>query len=475
MIELFLMPQAVQLWLLVFVLIGVILQAVALVFCFFSQVKTGVQVVEIGLEFSILLQYVVFAWMFGTLTNIYRETLLYPFSFAPMRYGAFVLIAVFAVAAAALWRLPWPLLVIPVSAVTLPVFTDLAAPHLVWVMAFVMTFFVLRSIHLTLVRNRGIQRAISAVSMKEAIDSLYTGVMLCEPDGYIVLANAQMLNLMVILSGRVRRNGKHFYQLVSEGECGEGCVQHELDGKPVYILPNGSAWMFQRSDLEIDGKPHIQYTAMDINERWALMEKLHTQNIVLQERSKALKTAIANIYETSREREIEKSKVRIHDILGQRLSILLHAIQENKVLDETVLLQLSENLLMDLKHAPTVPTPAEEFKSMQAIFEPIGVDIVLSGHLPMQTEAAKLVVDIIREGVSNAVRHGYATCVHISAEVRAHHYHLEISNDGIPPGDAITEGSGIQSMRSSILPYGGTLQIEQSPQFNLIIALPGVM
>jgi signal transduction histidine kinase len=94
------------------------------------------------------------------------------------------------------------------------------------------------------------------------------------------------------------------------------------------------------------------------------------------------------------------------------------------------------------------------------------------GDLPDAQEGAKLMMNIIREAVTNAVRHGFATVITAEIETDEKGHLLTITNDGQLPARPITERGGLTGMKKRLEPYGGTLMIELDPCFTLKARLP---
>jgi len=226
------------------------------------------------------------------------------------------------------------------------------------------------------------------------------------------------------------------------------------------------------TELPIRKKKYIQLTATEISEQWKLMSELHRQNDTLLKRQGELNETIANLHILSRERETQRAKMRVHDILGKHLSVLQGAILGNKTPDYPLLRSLSQGLIDDLKTSDKDPEPQVELYTMQQIFQTVGVEIVVTGSLPEDHEKAQLVIDIVREAVNNAVRHGLATRVIVSIEDSDNGISLEITDNGYPPL-VIKEGGGISGMRSKVEPFNGELHIVVDPQFVLSVDLPG--
>ena len=103
----------------------------------------------------------------------------------------------------------------------------------------------------------------------------------------------------------------------------------------------------------------------------------------------------------------------------------------------------------------------------------IGVEIRLEGPLPGGCAMGDLFADIVREGATNAVRHGLATQVLVRMEHGQTCCRMRITNNGPPPPENIREGEGLSGIRKKVTARGGELRVITRPRFALEIDLPG--
>lgn len=184
---------------------------------------------------------------------------------------------------------------------------------------------------------------------------------------------------MYIICGRAQRNGNRFYETLRAGVLPSGCERAECEGQPVCLLPDNSAWMFIRTELQIKNKTCIQLHAADITERWALAAQLRAQESELMRHSEELKDTMASLHILCREREIQRVKTRAHDILGGRLTILIHALRSGRTQD---LLHINlEDLLRALQGDGT-DAPQNQWEALCRAYVSIGVELCLDGALP---------------------------------------------------------------------------------------------
>lgn len=473
MVELYTWTEAARLLITFLLALCVIAQTLALVFSYYRHSRSRSRVYENLLELSVLFHIFVCTLLHGQALLAYELGLIVPAGHIALRYIAFAVTAMLAGIVITTIRKPWPLSVVLASALTLPAVEAASGNAFAALYLAAMGFWLLRSVHICMLRTRELRTSLSALSVKNAIDTLHAGVLFGEPDGFILLSNRQMQRLMVAISGKVRRNGWAFYERLSTGDIRPGCQTAEFEGQIVCLLPDETAWMFTKADMQIKDKTYIQLTASDITRRWNLTARLQQQEALLQQRSDELNDAIANVHILSRQRETQRAKMRAHDILGQRLTLLLRIIRNEDALGYDVLQSLSQGLMEALKSGQNAPSPQDELDSLQQAFASIGVIIGINGALPADDTRGRLFVDIIRESVTNAVRHGFATSIAVHMDCSGSAHCLQITNNGHPPRGPITEGGGIGGMRQKVAPHGGMLDVTTHPQFVLTVDLPG--
>lgn len=473
MTELYVWTEAARLLLTLLIALAVLAQALAMVLSFHRHHKSRSQSLESILELFVLIQILVSSLLHGQIIHNYSNSLIAPTGYGVLRIVCFAAVALMAGVFIVATKKPWPLLIAAGSALTLPMSEVAFGNAFAYLYLAAMLFYLARGICVCVLRYREVKTSLSALSIKNTIDFLHTGVLFSEPDGFILLINVQMQRLMKTITGRNYRNGNRFYEWLAEGDTEPGCRRSEFQGQIVILLPDKTAWMFTRVELQIKRKKYVQLTAADITRRWVLMDELRRQETKLKTKGEELNRSIMNLHTLSRERETQKAKMRAHDVLGQRLTLLLRTIHSRQALDYSLLRSLSRGLLDDLKRDKKAPSPQEELGALQQAFGSIGVNIELNGTLPKEHTKGRICTDIIRESVTNAVRHGFATEIWVQICFLDDGYRLEITNNGYPPSQPIVEGGGIGGMRKMAESCGGTLDVTIHPCFVLTVHLPG--
>ena len=424
------------------------------------------------MELFVLFQIVVISLPYGQVMNGYFASFIAPTGYGALLYIAAACVSLIACVVIACTKSLYPSLIIAISCLTLPAWEATSGGAYAWFYVIALLFWLLRGVHISILRYREIRTGISALSVKNAIDTMHAGVLFSSPDGFMLLINEMMQRLMTEITGKIQRNGRAFYEALSSGELRAGCQRTEYEGQIVCQLADETAWMFTKTELEIKNKPYVQLTAADITRRWMLTAQLQRQEELLKHRGDEIKDTIANLHVLSRENEIQRTKLRAHDVLGRRLTLLLRVMRGEQTPDYDLIRTQSLKLLDDLKQGQSAVSPDDRIDSLRQTFEMFGVDIQIDGELPEDDTKGHIFADIINESVTNAVRHGFATKVSVQIGHSDDSCRLEISDNGFPPAKPIVEGGGIGGMRSAIARHGGVLEVIAHPRFLIRVGLP---
>lgn len=472
MIEFFTYSWLVRISLTFVLGVCVLTQTIALVLDYYRVKLSMIHFFESLLEMAVLVEILILATMFSQVLNGYRNGFVVPTGYERLRVAWFVIVLILVIIISLLKKKIIISGVITASLISLPLVESLARSKYPWLFITALTLLLIRSIISIIISAKTITTDISALSVINAINTLPTGILFSDKDGSILLSNYQMQNLMLAITGEIYRDSNKFYDvLVSIHE--SNVKKAELDGQLVYLLADGSAWMFTQSEITLRKKKYNHISAVDVSEHWQLTSKLQSQNRKLNDKSNELKQSIANLHTLSKEKEIERAKMRAHDILGQRLTVMLRTIQNQHALDYEVLRSLSKGLLEELKAEQSDIKPMDELNNIQEVFGAIGVDIKIEGELPKTKHHVRLFIDIIREGSTNAVRHGFATQINIQSKKLDNKYKLTISNIGHTSEEPIRLGNGLTDMKKKVTAQGGMFDVIHHPTFTLSIVLPG--
>ncbi|WP_193607652.1 sensor histidine kinase [Nocardioides lijunqiniae] len=173
----------------------------------------------------------------------------------------------------------------------------------------------------------------------------------------------------------------------------------------------------------------------------------------------------------------------VHDVLGRRLSTIAVQAELAATLagrgDERAAPRMLEvrgiahEALREARELARGYRPTDlgqELEGARSLLRSagIGAQVDVEGLDPSWHEPAAWVV---REAVTNVLRHSSATTVAISYAGDV----LEVRNDGAggPVGDAGTDGSGLSGLRARLAPRGATVEVEHDPpSFAVRVRMP---
>jgi len=197
-----------------------------------------------------------------------------------------------------------------------------------------------------------------------------------------------------------------------------------------------------------------------------------------------LKRANAEIEQLTKVAERERIARDLHDVLGHTLSLItLKSELARKLIDRDPIQARNEihdveltarQALSDVRQAIggyRSKGLAAEIKQAVATLETAGVRTdVRSTELDLPAAKESVLALVLREAVTNVVRHARASHCRVELGRVNGHCRLEICDDG--RGGPAVEGNGLRGMRERVESLGGSLEHDMTRGTRLIIELP---
>lgn len=426
--------------------------------------------VENGMECAVLAVLSLFAALLAQVQYGLYGGFLMPSGYCLARQIVFLLTAVLSTVAAVGTELIWPFFIIGGAVVLLPMTEEITDTAYPFFFLTALLYFLVRSVHICLIRRKELYTQISSISVKEAIDTLHTGLLFFRPEGDILLCNRRMEGLVRQLTGKPLHSGREFQRLLEGGELHGGCVREILGKQRVFRLPDASVWSFATHDIPMGRRTLVLLTADDVTERWDAVTLLAWKNKALEKCGQELRYTIEHLQAICEAEEIARSKGRVHDLLGQRISLLLRTLRDDRQPDEARLMDFVRSFPTALRE-DNMPGPARRLQMLQETFQGMDVAVEIRGELPTDLVIADSFAEIAVECVTNAVRHGYAT--HIQFHFFQNDcWRMTVTDNGIPSAKPIREGGGIGGMRRRITRLGGVMELYTVPRFRIELTVP---
>lgn len=348
-------------------------------------------------------------------------------------------------------------------------------------------FFLFRSIAALLMDVRNRQEDITAFSTIETINVIPVGILYLDPKGRPLLMNRCMRKNLLELHmptdlrdmsgtwGSLRQLGMQPPEsskdraLIDLGRFGE-------DRAVVEVSPS-EIRLFARDAVMVSGRPFERVIGLDVTEYAHAYDRLAQANHLLELAGRELQTQIEEVKKVADNAAYLRMRARVHDVIGQRLSILHRYLEEGRLDDESLeqIDPLLRSIAADLRSGGA-SEPAEQLGDIVHAFGLVSVQIDVEGALPEDARVAAAFLQIIREASTNATKHAQAHRVHVrlwretsedSAVAR-----MTVSNDGAPAPVSYREGTGIPGMRHVAQDLGGCLEIHAAPPFTLAVSIP---
>ncbi len=319
------------------------------------------------------------------------------------------------------------------------------------------------------------RKNITGLSVKEALDQLPDGMLFAGSSGQPVSVNRQARK---IIGGLGLSPYDRIDVLWDKLACHPNRVKGD-DGQDglLICLKEGPCFYFLKYPIEIKHRRFTQLYLRDVTTEFCVSRQIEDENRRLEENALKLKRLLELAEENARRKEILDSRARLHDILSQRLSltrVLLSGLEKTPVEKQLEEIKgLLASVGQDLFYEPEL-TPQARLEQLVRLYQTIGIDIACEGRLPASDKISDVFVKILREALSNALRHAGATRIFVRFDEGESGHGMSVSNNGYCPSEPPKEGNGIQNMRTRLESFDGSLMIETESEFVIRICVPSV-
>ena len=318
---------------------------------------------------------------------------------------------------------------------------------------------------------------IGRASIKESLDNLPSGICFADQSGLVILSNKQMYRLCYTLMGM---DLQHISELLDALEKPQAGIQSVGADTNVYRFPEGKVWKFTQSSItDADGNAYTQVLAVDVTALYEKGDELEQENRRLEEVNARARNLYAQLDDIVREEENFAVKTHVHDEMGELLGLTRNMLTQRELPPERLkaLGKRWEHIGDTLGAVGKQDGDAfDSDKTLAGLTERIagiGVALHVRGEFPQKSGAAYLLTAAVRECAINTVRHAKGSEMTVELTKTPHSLIAAITNDGLAPAGEVVEGGGLSALRRRIEGAGGSMQVESTPRFRLVITLPG--
>ena len=344
-------------------------------------------------------------------------------------------------------------------------------------------FFLFRSIAALLMDVRNRQEDITAFSTIETINVIPVGILYLDPRGRPLLMNRCMRKNLVELHmptdlGDMSGTWNDLRKLSMQmPESSRNRVRINLDrfgeARAVIEISPAEIRLFVHDEVMVSGRLFERIIGLDVTEYAHAYDRLAQANHLLELAGQELQSQIEEVKKVADNAAYLRMRARVHDVIGQRLSILHRYLEEGRLDDES--LEQIDPLLRSIAADLRSGGDAEPGDIVHA-FGLVSVQIDVEGELPSDARVAAAFLQIIREASTNATKHAQAHQVHVRLRQETSEdgavARMAVSNDGAPAPVSYREGTGIPGMRHVAQNLGGSLEVHTAPPFTLTVSIP---
>ncbi len=299
------------------------------------------------------------------------------------------------------------------------------------------------------------KNTINDFSVKEALESLPSGIAFVSDSNDIHLSNQIMHKLWRELTGKELISGTDIWGALCKFKDSDKCVLDE--DSPAFILQGGKVWQFARTLWE----NYTEIKATDITELYSLRQNNEQVGKTLTQRHKRLK-ALADIIEKTTEEETALDlKVGLHDNFGSLLLLTKQTLIQSTEVKDTKTVVGEWSKLPDM--ITGIATDEKSSMSLEEIVmlgEKLGCKLVVNGDLPSDHEQKTTILLCINEALKNAYRHANANKLTVSITENTETITVTLQNETKSRITEILEGGGLTGLRQRIENMGGAFSVK---------------
>ena len=320
---------------------------------------------------------------------------------------------------------------------------------------------------------RHMASSVTRLSIIDALDKLPEGIMWTNENRRILYMNDAMRTRLVELGFATDLSEtEHLWKSLESIALRQG-ARPAQEGVRIE-LPTKQVILFARDAAELRGSACQRMTAVDITEEESANARIEHMNRLLEAANQELRESLAHVQEVAQNEAIVRMKARVHDTIGQRLSILHRFLEAESPSPDALaeVARLTRGIIDDLDE-PTEPDSSSQLEAIVQAFSLSGVAVHVCGSLPANRSEARSLVHIVREAATNAVKHAQAQNIDVHLFADDHPIAMTVANDGASPAGPLSPGNGIPGMQRSAAQANLQFRIASGDPFTIEIARTG--
>lgn len=318
----------------------------------------------------------------------------------------------------------------------------------------------------------------SALTFKRAFEEFPGLLALGGVKGPVAMTNAPMHHLLKALGLNTAQPLNQIWQALcvrAEDDELNAIMHRSLEGTPHHLFIRMGESVWQLRYKENDDAPEsmrLQLWGEDLSEDYALARQLVDENAELEEATRGLRESIEEAGALVAQQDIVGTRLRLHDVLAQRLTFVRHFLAEGvgEVQRTRALSQMLTSLGEDLRADTSTPTAARLGMIVSGCAL-MGTRCEVSGPFPEDEDVASVLMSVLSQAVVNAVLHAEAEHITVRFSQSQSAWTMTITN---PITDAVdvVEKTGLAGMRTRVEALGGWMRVHADTSFVVRVCIP---
>ncbi|MFS8100146.1 histidine kinase [Lentzea alba] len=255
-----------------------------------------------------------------------------------------------------------------------------------------------------------------------------------------------------------------------------------LAGSALLVLPGRVRWFVFGAVALANAATKIQYGIPPVGLAYYVMTSLVSGLVVyglsrLPTLVKQLETARSELADLAVSQERLRFARDLHDLLGFSLSAITLKVElarrmlgeqtERALRELTEILGIAREALTDVRAVASSYRElslSDEIESARSVLTAAGVAVTIEvDHTDLSPRSRTVLATVLREGVTNLLRHSEATRCEITISGAGGCVSIDITNDGAPAEAGGERGSGLTNLATRTSALGGSLLAQTSP------------
>ncbi len=315
--------------------------------------------------------------------------------------------------------------------------------------------------------NRASKRRVGTHSVKQALDTLESGICYYRESGMVRLVNRKMNEMSETLCGRQAMNGNQLLELFSEKS-----EEFEGIGDRLFEFDN-KVYQFVRNEISLKDEKLYELIVTDITEEYRRSKELEVKQRAAEKVSESFRDLAKQAQVAAMEREILQARINLHDEPGIICLLAKKYLESGSLgdLTEKDLVREWINTLEAIKRDAARGSEYDYDKARRTA-QLLGAQLDAEEIFDDDRLKRSVVSQALVCALNNAVRHGKADRVWMSTQDEGGGKKLiVIDNNGTPAESESTEKGGLKNLRKNVEALGSEMKVlwDKSVEIRIVL------